>query len=232
MYGNQLSTADKLFGQTPLAAGQAAVIKKTYLLLGLSVLSAMVGGFAGASSPAMVRLFSGWMGWILAMVILNAVPQIAMAARNSSFWGVGALVLNGFLSGLVLAPILYIASAVAPDIVPATLALTASVFVAVTAYVMTTSRTFSAPRGLMVGIFFSIIGIMVLNSFLHIGALGMLISAGIGIFGVFILVHATSEVLRNPYASSPIPGALMLFAGLFNIFVALLHILLSLSSRD
>jgi len=96
----------------------------------------------------------------------------------------------------------------------------------VTFYVMTTRREFSAPRGLMTGIFFALIGSIILNSFLHIGFLGILVSLGIGALGVFTLVYATSGVLRSSYVDSPIPGALMLFAGVFNIFVATLNILL------
>jgi FtsH-binding integral membrane protein len=39
-------------------------------------------------------------------------------------------------------------------------------------------------------------------------------------------VFSTSSVLRTADADSPIPGALMLFAGVFNVFVAALSILL------
>ena len=67
---------------------------------------------------------------------------------------------------------------------------------------------------------------MILNSFLNIGFIGILISAGIGALGVFTIVYSTSAVLRSPEADSPIPGALMLFAGVFNVFVATLNILL------
>ena len=91
---------------------------------------------------------------------------------------------------------------------------------------MSAKRTFSAPRGLLTGIFFSVIGAMVLNGFLHIGFVGMLIAVGVGALGVFTLIYATSAVLRAPYLDSPIPGALMLFASVFNIFVATLNILL------
>jgi FtsH-binding integral membrane protein len=91
---------------------------------------------------------------------------------------------------------------------------------------MTSGRTFSAPRGLMAGLFFAAIGVMVLNTFLNIGFLGMLVSFAIGAFGVLVLVYSTSNVLNTPYADSPIPGAVMLFAGVFNVFVATLSILL------
>ena len=58
--------------------------------------------------------------------------------------------------------------------------------------------------------------------------MGILISIGIGALGVFTLVYSTSGILRSPDADSPIPGALMLFAGVFNVFVATLNILLRL----
>ena len=225
-----LTTGDKLWGTTVLASNRAEVIKQTYLLLGVSIVFAVAGGWIGATTPAIVNLFSGWIGWILAMVVLNVAPRIAIAARHNPVLGVTALVGDGFVSGMVLAPILYIASLYAPGAIQGAGMISALAFLGVTGYVMTTGKSFSAPRGLMAGIFFSLIGVMVLNAFLDIGFLGLLISAGIGIFGVVILVYATSEVLHNPEADSPIPGALMLFAGLFNIFVAALNILLRLSS--
>jgi modulator of FtsH protease len=226
----QLTVGDKLWGETALAGNRAEVIKQTYLLLALGVGFAIAGGVVGASSPAIINLFSGWMGWILAIAVLNIAPRIAMAARHNPVLGVTALIADGFVSGLVLAPVLYVASVGAPGVIQSALMITAIAFCGVTAYVMTTGKTFSAPRGLMTGIFFSILGVIVLNAFLDIGFLGLLISGAIGVFGVFILVYATSDVLNNPESDSPIPGALMLFAGLFNIFVAALHILLRLSS--
>jgi FtsH-binding integral membrane protein len=124
------------------------------------------------------------------------------------------------------------ASVVAPDIVPAALILTAIVFAGVTFTVMITKAQFSAPRGLMTGMFFAIIGVIVLNMFLDMTFLSMIIAGAIGIFGVFILVNATSQVLNNPEYNEPVAGALMLFAGLFNVFVAILHILLAFAGRD
>jgi modulator of FtsH protease len=233
-YNPQPSAWDKLSGTTPLTIRGAAVIKQTYLFFGVSVFCAIAGGYIGATSETLARLFSGWMGWILAIVLLNAVPRIAIAARNTAF-GVPALVLDGFISGIALAPILWYASSVAPELILSALGITAFVFIGITLYVMTANREFSAPRGMMAGIFFSLIGVMVLNAFLHIGFLGILVSFGIGVIGVMTIVYSTSTVLRSPDADSPIPGALMLFAGVFNVFVATLNILLRLfggGSRD
>lgn len=201
------------------------------MLLALCVGGGLCGGYLGVQSDALAQLFTGWVGWILAMLLLNLIPRVAMAARHNPVLGVSALLADGFVSGLVLAPILRIASYYAPGTIQTAMLMTLIVFGAVTLFVMSSGRTFSAPRGLMIGISISIIAAIVLNAFLHIGALGMLISAGIGIFGVCVLVYATSDVLNNPDADSPIPGALILFAGLFNVFVAILNILLRLNRR-
>lgn len=225
-YQPNLSGLDKLSATLALSGERSAVIKQTYVLFGLSVASALAGGYIGATSETMVRLFSNWTGWILAIILLNVVPRIAIAVRHNPVLGVGALVFDGFLSGIAISPLLWIASRVAPAMIMAALMITGFVFLGVTAYVMTSGRTFSAPKGLMAGLFFAIIGAMILNGFLHIGMLGMLIAFAVGAFGVFVLVYATSSVLTTPDADSPIPGALMLFAGVFNVFVAALNILL------
>ena len=60
----------------------------------------------------------------------------------------------------------------------------------------------------------------------------VLCAATLASVGVFILVNATSQVLNNPEYDEPTMGALMLFAGLFNVFVAILHILLAFTGRD
>lgn len=222
---------DHLFATTPLTSTRADTIRKTYMLLALCLGGAICGGYVAAQSDALVQLFTGWLGWILAMLLLNLIPRVAMAARHNPVLGVTALLADGFVSGLVLAPMLRIASYYAPGTIQTAMLMTLIVFGAVTLFVMASGRTFSAPRGLMLGISISIIAAMLLNAFLHIGVMGMLIAAGIGIFGVCILVYATSDVLNNPAADSPIPGALILFAGLFNVFIAILNILLRLNRR-
>ena len=227
-YRRSVSPLDNLTASIPLTAQRAAVIKQTYVLFGLSVFSALAGGYIGGTSETLARVFSGWLGWILAILLLNAVPRIAIAVRHNPVLGISALVVDGFISGIAISPLLFVARMMAPDLILAALAITAFVFLGVTGYVMTAGRTFSAPRGLMTGLFFSIMGAALLNAFLNIGVLGILISFGIGIFGVFVLVYSTSSVLSTPDADSPIPGALMLFAGVFNVFVATLNILLRL----
>jgi modulator of FtsH protease len=146
--------------------------------------------------------------------------------------GVSALVLDGFVSGLILAPMLFLANAYAPDVVPSALAITGLIFAGVTAYVMTTKKSFNAPFGLISGMFFASIGIILLNMFLGYPLLSLIIAGAIGIIGLLILLNATSQILNNPEFNDPLAGALMLFAGLFNIFIAVIHILMAFTGRD
>ncbi len=225
-YGTQNSVWDNLSGTTSLSDRRAAVLKQTYLLFGLAVFSAMAGGYVGATSETLARFFSGWLGWIAALLLLNLVPRIAISVRHNPQLGTAALVFDGFISGIAISPILWIARSVSPALIFSALGITAFIFIGITFYVMTTRREFSAPRGLMVGLFFSLLGAMVLNGFLQIGLIGILISLGVGALGVFTIVYSTSAVLRTADSDSAIPGALMLFAGVFNVFIATLNILL------
>jgi len=229
-----MTATEKLFGTTTLDERQAAIAKKTYALLSISVAGAVAGGYAGATNESLAMFFGSTMGWITALIMINVVPYIALwAANRNKTLGLLALAADGFLSGLAVSPLLFFANLVATKLIPAAGGVTLAVFVAVTGYMMVTRDRFSAPAGLMTGIIASVFVAVLMNSlFLHSGVVGLLISVAVGIFGVFILVYATSDVLNNPNFDSPVRGALMLFAALFNIFVSTLRVLLSLSSRD
>lgn len=229
-----MTATEKLFGTTTLDERQAAVAKRTYLLLSLSVAGMMCGGYLGATNESMAMFFARPLGWILALVAINIIPSIALwAAARSTALGLVALVADGFLSGLAISPLLFLARIFAPQAIPAAAGVTAAVFIAVTGYMMVTRDRFSAPAGLLTGIVASVFVAILLNTvFLHSGLLAILISAAVGVFGVFILVYATSDVLNNPDFDNPVQGALMLFAALFNIFVSVLRILMSFTSRD
>jgi modulator of FtsH protease len=222
----QPSAIERLTGTTRLSEAQVSVIKQTYLLLGLAVAASMAGGYIGATSETIVGFFTTTIGWLTAIVLLNVVPWIAMACRHNPPLGVAALVFDGFLGGLAISPLLWLAAHYAPVLIVAALMITGAVFIAITAYVWMSKREFSAPKGLMIGLFVAIAAAITLNMFMNIGWMGVLISAAIGFMGVLGLVYSTSGVLRSADSDSPIPGALALYAGLFNIFVATLNILL------
>ena len=225
----QMSLGQSLFGSVQLDELHSRAIKKTYLLLSLAVFAGIGGGVVGVGSETIRTFFSGMWGWIAGMVALNAIPFIAMACRNNPFLGTLAITADGFVAGLILAPILYLANHIAPNVVPTAGLLTLVIFMGVTASVMFIGKVYSAPRALMIGFFVAVIGVMVLQYLVFNGSsiLTLIISLAIGFIGVLVLVQATSQVLNNPEFNDPVMGAVMLFSGLFNIFVALLHLLMA-----
>src|SRR4051795_3157039 len=116
-YTSPTSIWDKLSGTTTFTGRSVAVVRQTYLLFGLSVFSALAGGYIGATSETLARFFSGWMGWMAALLLLNLVPRIAIAVRHNHQLGVAALVGDGFLSGIALSPLLWVARLVAPQLI-------------------------------------------------------------------------------------------------------------------
>lgn len=235
---SQLHVTEKLFGTTTLTEQQSIMVRKTYALLSISLVSAALGGYIGTTSEQVLSLFIGpqaYIGWIAAMIALNGIPYLALwASKKSPFISLPILALDGFISGIVLSPILAFAAMRAevthtPNLIWTALGVTASIFLAITGYIFLGKRRFSAKAGLLTGLFMTLIVATVFNLIFHIGALGMMISIGVGVLGIFMLVYATSDVLNNPNYRNPVQGALMLFAALFNIFVSTLNLLLRLS---
>jgi FtsH-binding integral membrane protein len=212
----------------PLDDARAATLKTTYLLFGVSVLSAALGGYVGSQHEFFVQFFATFVGAIVALVLLNAIPAIALAFVESPGAGLVVLTADGFVSGIVISPLLWLARETDPRLIWAAFMLTAGVFGSVTMYVHSRRREFSAPAALRFGLFVSLAVAMLLNHYLEIGALGFLLSAGMMVFGIFVLVINTSRLLAHPEEVGAIPGALMLFAGAFNVFVGALNLLLRL----
>lgn len=248
----QLGVIDKLFGSTTLTEQKASMAKKTYALLSLSIVSCIVGIGLSLQSQGLIAIFDGeggvprWIPWLVMFGLINAVPYIALwASTKSKPFATVMLVVDGLLSGVALSPLVHFAEKVAKakgfatdDALGIQLGghalsimaalITLAMFLGITGYIMLARKRFSAPAGMMSGLFIGLIVAIGVNTMLDSDAIGYAISIGICIFGVFGLVYATSHVLNNPDFQNPIWGALMLFAALFNIFVSVLRILLYL----
>jgi modulator of FtsH protease len=228
-YGTRgMTFGDKISRNIEISESHSLILRKSYLLLSLAVIGMMVGGKIGISSPVVLGLFTNVMGWILAMIALNAVPMLAMKFRHDPTMGTIAVFLDGFVAGLVISPMLYIAERFFPgqNLVASAAWITLALFLAVTGYVYFSGLKWAPSRALFITLPLIIIGAIVINMFLNNGILGMAVSAAIGAYGIIILVSATSELLHNREIDSPVPGALMLFAGIFMIFQAILHLLM------
>jgi modulator of FtsH protease len=213
-------------------------IQETYRLLAVAVVCAMAAGWLGSRTPAVIEFFFSPLGWIVAMLGLNGIPAIARnTAKKNPRMGIVVLASMGFLSGLVLSPLLFLGMVKsglgtdAPNLVDSALVITAFVFLGISGFVYKRGTAFTFGSGLMAGAFWALVGAIVVNMWFLSGVLSMIIMAGIGILGAAQLAYATSQILNNPQFRDPMLGALALFAGLFNLFQAILSILISSNRR-
>jgi FtsH-binding integral membrane protein len=210
-------------------------IQETYRLLAVAVFAGMVGGWLGSRSMDVVRFFCSGLGLIVAIVSLNVIPSMTInIARKNPRMGVPYLAGFGFISGLVLSPLIFLAmlksgmGTDAPNLVQAALVVTATIFAGISGYVYKSGTRFQAGQAYMSVAFWAIMAAIFVNYFILPGSglLGIGITVAIGLFGGVSLVMSSAKVLNDPEFREPVVGALCIFAGLFNLFQAVLRLLM------
>lgn len=219
-------------------ADRMEAIRETYRLLAVAVFAAMATCWFTSQSAALAGILATKTGWILSLIGLNVIPMLAasqkeMSSRSATFW----LALDGAVSGFVLTPLVFLALMLSnhdggPNLVQSALVITGAVFLGVSGFVYQSTREFNWGKGAASGIFWALLAGMGVNAlWLHDFGFSMMLSGVIGVLGTLQLLWATSTVLRNPEFREPHQGALMLFAGLFNVFTTVLRLLIGSQRR-
>ena len=223
------------------ARRRTQMLHTTYLYLAVGVAGCMAGAYTGANSEAFLNIMfgGGMLMWLAIMVVLNFVPVVALkVAESAPRFAVPALAVDGFVSGLVLSPMVFLGLHMSgagveggTNLVSTACVVTGAVFAAITAYVHMNKTEFKMGPAVGAGIFgFACVAIP-LNMFMQSSILSLVISGAIGLLGAYQVAKTTSGLVNDPNFNSPARGALMLFAGVFNMFQAILSILLS-GGRD
>jgi FtsH-binding integral membrane protein len=160
--------------------------------------------------------------------------MLAQGFRKHPTLGFVGLLATGTVSGLILGPLVasLSGSVLGQSILAQAIYLTLFLFVAVTYMVFALGQTYSAPRMLLSSLAITALAGCVLGIFFSHTFLQVLTTILIGALGVVGLVCGTSEVLRDESIDEPISGALMLFAAIFNIFIASVRLLAIFNSDD
>ncbi len=194
------------------------VLRNTYLLLSLTLLF--------SAFTAYLSLNAAPMHFMVLLVGMFGFYFLTMALRNSS-WGILAIFLYTGFMGYALGPILnfYIHQfANGPELVMTALGATGVIFFTLSAYVLTTRKSFSYMGGFL--------AIAVMTAFLaglasmifNLPTLSLLVS------GVFVLVSSgfilyhTSEIIQGGERNY-IVATISLYIAIFNLFVNLLRLL-------
>lgn len=210
-----------------LAQTRNKVLKNTYALLSITLLfSALMAGVSVAVNPP---YFTGLVTSIAAMLLMWFVlPRTA----NS---GAGVLVVFGItgLLGFGLGPLLnaYLHTANGAQLIMTSLGGTGIIFMALSAYALTTKRDFSFMGGmLMVGMIVVVIA-AIANIFLAMPALSLTISAVVILLMSGFILYDTSRIV-NGGETNYIMATVGLYLSIYNIFVSLLQLLGVMGSDD
>lgn len=244
------------FNARPLAparsqSGALAFLRRVYLLFTGGVWFAVVGALVAlyAGTPLDVPTRSGAVAhvppvvafamqhWFLMLIGYIAAFFGASFLRRVRGVNVAALFGYAFITGLFIAPSIFVAQAMASsgatlDASPVRDAflLTAAAFMGLSGYTLVSRRDFSnLGAALTIGLFV-LIGASILGFFVHAAVFQLAVaSMGVLLFAGYIL-YDTSRIMRTSEDGDAVGAALQLFLDIVNMFLLLLRILSS--SRD
>ncbi len=196
------------------------LIRNTYLMLSLTLVwsAAMAGVAMWFNVPNMISLVAMFGSMALIWFVL---PRTA----NSGAGLVTVFAITG-LMGLGLGPTInyYLHMEGGDQIVMTALGGTGAIFLALSAYALTTRRDFSFMGGfLMVGMIVVLLA-MLGNLFFHLPALSMALSAAVILLMSGFILYDTSRMV-NGGETNYLMMTVSLYLNIYNIFVSLLNLL-------
>ena len=231
-----------------VSARKLAFLRRVYAYFTGSLLAAVAGAlvalYAGADLsrlvvtvgqqrvvvPPLVAFFTNHM-W-LGIGLFFGSFFVASWARERPGVNVLALLGLGFVSGLYIAPMLWIATVMASQGATLSAAPVRDAFVlaglgftGLTSYALLSRRDFSFMRGFLTMGLWVVIGASLLSLFVGGPSLSLAIaSVSVLLFGGFIL-YDTSRMAQDPDNRDAAGAALQLYLNFLNLFLALLRIL-------
>lgn len=226
-------------------------VRRVYTYFTMGIVAAIAGGLTSLYLSGTTEVRAGFDVIALPSAVAFVVqhPFITMGGYFAAFLvassmrfrpgvNVAALVGYGYVTGLVIAPSVFVAQLMASngatlDANPVRDAffLTGAAFFGLTSYAMTTKRDLSALGSFLTMGLWILIAASLLGFFFHAQAFHLAISSvAVLIFGGFI-VYDTARIVRSGDDTDPVGAALGLFLDVVNLFVNLLRIL-SATSRD
>ena len=203
------------------------VLKNTYLLLsatlGFSALTAMLS--IALAMPAWTYLASVIVAMVLGIFVL---PRTANSAS-----GIGVIFLVTGLLGFGLGAILtqYLALPNGPQTVGLAFGGTATIFLGLSGYALTSKRDFSFMGGFIFAGMMVVMIAIIANLFLQMPALSLAISSAIILLMSGFILFDTGRIARGE-ETNYIMATYGIYLSIFNIFISLLQILGIMGSDD
>lgn len=196
------------------------VLRNTYALLAMTLvfsgLTAMLS--MALNMPPMTYLISIGGAMLLMWLVM---PKVANSAS-----GIGVVFAITGLLGFGIGPILnqYLAMQNGGQVVATALGGTGVIFLALSAYALTTKRDFSFLGGMLMVGFLVVLGFALVNIFLQIPAMSLMISAVVILLMSGFILFDTSRIV-NGGERNYVLATIGLYMTIFNIFISLLNLL-------
>jgi modulator of FtsH protease len=223
----------QVIGRSTTAADlQNRVLRNTYALLGLTMIPTMIGAYFGLQMNFGFMAAHPFIFAIGFMVVMFGMFQLIAANQNSSL-GVWLLLAMTFVFGLLLGPILQAALHLGNggEIVGLAAAGTGITFFSLAAIGSSPARDFSGlGKFLFVGLILALVASLA-NMFFHFDPAHLMISRiSVLIFSGYIL-YDVNQIVRGGQTNY-VMATLSLYLDIYNLFVNLLSILMSVMGND
>lgn len=208
------------------------VLRNTYTLLAMTLV------FSTAMAAASMYFGLGRGASLICSLGALALVWFVLPRTANSGAGIGVVFAFTGLLGLSLGPTLnyYLQFSNGSQIVMQALGGTALVFFALSGYVLTTKKDFSFMRGMLVAglvvVLIAAVGAVVASLFgVEVTAFSLAISAAIVFLMSGFILYDTSRIV-NGGEQNYIMATTGLYLNIYNLFVALLHLISAFSGND
>ena len=206
------------------------VLRNTYMLLSMTLL------FSAAMAAVAIAVDAPHMGFIpllLAFGLLFGIYKL-----QNSVWGIALVFAFTGILGFSLGPfVAYALSTPAGGTTVFTaLSLTGMIFLSLSGYTLMTKKDFSFMSGFLMTGLWVVIGCMILMLVgglfgLHITGLSLALSAAIVLLMSGFILYDTSRILHGG-ETNYVLATVSLYLNIYNLFSALLHLLLAFGGDD
>ncbi|MCL1114132.1 MULTISPECIES: Bax inhibitor-1/YccA family protein [Shewanella] len=195
------------------------LLKNTYMLLSMTL------AFAALTAGLSMLLEIGrWtsLGLSLGGLVLLFVTLKKADSAAGIFWVFAFTGMEGASLGYILNH--YAGMANGPGLIMQALGLTSVIFVALSAYALTTKKDFSFMGGFLFAGMLVMIGALVINLFVQSSVMFMAMNAGIALLMTGFILYDTSRIV-NGGETNYIRATVSLFLDFLNLFMSLLHLM-------
>ena len=203
------------------------VLRNTYILLAMTLI------FSGLMSYMSVAMGVRTLSPIIFLVGSYGLMFLTSALQNSPMGIFAVFAFTGFM-GFSLGPILNMYLLSIPNgahLIATALGGTGIIFLALSAYTLTTQKDFSYMGGFLFAGMIVVFLMMVVGMFFPISGMQVLISGAFMLLSSGLILFQTSQIIHGG-ETNYINATVSLYVSIYNVFISLLQLLAAFSGND